>query len=88
MFSLFDSSSKASRRHFLRIGTLGLGGLAFPQLLSARASAAAAGTPLTDKSVIFLFQHGGPSQRLSGKFSCNFLVFSQHYGTLDSIFIL
>src|SRR3954468_5503132 len=62
MFSLFDSSAKAGRRDFLRIGTLGLGGLAFSQLLSARASAAAAGTPLADKSVIFLFQHGGPSQ--------------------------
>src|SRR5262249_29046250 len=62
MFSLFESSSKATRRDFLRIGTLGLGGLTLSQLLGARARAAAAGTGLAEKSVIFLFQHGGPSQ--------------------------
>jgi len=62
MFSLFESSSTATRRDFLRIGTLGLGGLTLSQLLGARARAAAAGTALAKKSVIFLFQHGGPSQ--------------------------
>ena len=62
MFSLFDSASNASRRDFLRIGTLGLGGLALSQLLAAKARATDAGTSLADKSVIFVFQHGGPSQ--------------------------
>lgn len=50
-----------NRREFLTLGTLGLGGLALPSLLAGRA----AGTehPLTTgKSVIFLFQQGGPSQ--------------------------
>jgi hypothetical protein len=51
-----------SRRDFLRIGTLGLGGLSLSHLLAARAAAAEGKTPLTDKSVVFLFQHGGPSQ--------------------------
>jgi hypothetical protein len=62
MFSLFDSSAGASRRDFLRIGTLGLGGWTLSQLLGARARAAAAGTSLADRSIIFVFQHGGPSQ--------------------------
>jgi len=62
MLSLIDNLGGCSRRDFLRIGALGLGGLTLPQLLSARAAAAEAGIPTTGKSVIFLFQHGGPSQ--------------------------
>ena len=36
--------------------------MSLPHLLAARAAAAEAGVSLTGKSVIFLFQHGGPSQ--------------------------
>ncbi len=62
MFSFFDSHSSGSRRDFLRVGSLGLGGgLSLAQLLGSKAQAAA-GSPVADKSVIFLFQHGGPSQ--------------------------
>ncbi len=50
------------RREFLRVGGLGLGGLTLADLFSARAAAKAAKLPVTDKSVIFLFMHGGPSQ--------------------------
>src|SRR5262245_50106599 len=51
------------RREFLRVGSLGLfGGLTLPHLLAARAQAARAGRPVTDKSVILLFLQGGPSQ--------------------------
>src|SRR5262245_41418280 len=50
-----------NRRDFLRIGALGLGGLSLSHLLGTRA-AAGAKAPLTGRSVIFLFQHGGPSQ--------------------------
>lgn len=50
------------RREFLRIGGLGLGGLTLPGLLSSRAAAARVERPVTDKSVIFLFMHGGPTQ--------------------------
>jgi hypothetical protein len=56
------SDPKHSRRDFLRIGSLGLGGLSLSQLLSAQAHAASSEKPLRDKSVIFLFMHGGPSQ--------------------------
>src|SRR5262245_24680118 len=48
------------RRAFLRIGSLALGGLTLPQLLAAKA--AEAKRLRTDKSVILLFLHGGPSQ--------------------------
>ncbi len=52
-----------SRREFLRVGGLSLGGLS---ALSSPAGSplpqAGAGPPVTDKAVIFLFLHGGPSQ--------------------------
>ncbi len=60
MLSFTDGS--ASRREFLRVGSLSLGGLALPQLLSARAAAAQEGRPIRNKSVVFLFMHGGPPQ--------------------------
>jgi hypothetical protein len=50
----------ASRREFLKIGGLALGGLSLPALLASRAWAAS--SLVKDKSVIFLFLHGGPSQ--------------------------
>jgi hypothetical protein len=62
MLSVFDSRPGFSRREFLRIGTLGLGGLSLPQLLSARALAAGKKPITTGKSVIFLYLFGGPSQ--------------------------
>ena len=57
-----SDSSKLGRRSFLRIGSLGLGGLGLPGLLAASRAAAAEGSPLRDRSVVFLFLHGGPSQ--------------------------
>jgi len=50
-----------SRRDFLRIGALAMGGLALPQLLAAkdRASSPVA-RAVTGKSVVLLFLHGGP----------------------------
>ena len=61
MLTLFDRST--SRRDFLRIGGLALGGLTLPHLLATQAAAATAGVPVRDKSVIFLFMHGGPPQQ-------------------------
>jgi len=52
-------SSPLQRRDFLRIGGLGLGGLGLSDLM---ALGAAKKSLLKDKSVIFLFMHGGPSQ--------------------------
>jgi Protein of unknown function (DUF1501) len=62
MLSIFDHRPGYSRREFLRIGTLGLGGLSLPHLLGARGLAAGSKPITTGKSVIFLFMFGGPSQ--------------------------
>jgi hypothetical protein len=62
MLSFYDHHGKQGRREFLRVGGLALGGLTLPGLLSLQAQAAGSGTLLKNKSVIFLFMHGGPSQ--------------------------
>ncbi|HWB07910.1 MAG TPA: DUF1501 domain-containing protein [Pirellulales bacterium] len=62
MLSICASDRRYGRREFLRIGGLALGGLSLADLLSARAAASQAAPLVTDKSVIFLFLHGGPSQ--------------------------
>src|SRR5262249_22854948 len=46
-----------SRRNFLKIGALGLGGLTLPQLLQAEASS---GVRRSHKSVIMIYLPGGP----------------------------
>jgi uncharacterized protein (DUF1501 family) len=51
-----------SRREFLEVGTLALGGLSLAGLLAARARAAETGQTVKDTSVIMLFLTGGPSQ--------------------------
>src|SRR5262249_21358714 len=50
-----------SRRSFLKVGSLALGGLSLPGLLRYRAAAAAAGKPTPRKAVILIWQAGGPS---------------------------
>ena len=62
MLTLSDTTRRVARRDFLRIGSLGLGGLALPQLLGAQSESANLRQLVKDKSVIFLFMHGGPSQ--------------------------
>jgi hypothetical protein len=57
----FTSPTLFGRREFLRVGGLALGGLSLPQLYAGTKLSDAA-KPLTDKSVVFLFLHGGPSQ--------------------------
>ncbi len=47
-----------TRRHFLKVGALGMGGLALPQILRAEA---AAGQKSSPKAVIMIFLVGGPS---------------------------
>src|SRR5262249_34485810 len=56
-----DDGQGFSRRAFLRVGALGLGGLALPWLLQARAAASGTRGLVKDRSVISLFLHGGPS---------------------------
>jgi len=49
------------RRDFLKIGVLGATGLCLPDLLRARAAAAAAGSPTKNTSVVWLWLGGGPT---------------------------
>lgn len=63
MLSFWDRDSRRRRREFLQVGGLGLGGLQLADLLQGQAQAATGPTSVVkDKSVIFLFLHGGPSQ--------------------------
>ncbi len=50
-----------SRRSFLQVGSLGIGGLTLPNLLRQQAAAADAGQPVKKKSVILVWLAGGPS---------------------------
>ena len=51
-----------SRRNFLRVGGLGLGSLTLAQMLRGQAQAAPGTGPTTQKSVIWLWLSGGPTQ--------------------------
>ena len=50
-----------TRRDFLKVGALGATGLALPDLLRARASAAQQGSPTKNTSVVWLWLGGGPT---------------------------
>jgi uncharacterized protein (DUF1501 family) len=52
----------STRREFLRVGSLALGGLTLSHLLQARANANAAGQTVRNTSVILLFLDGGAPQ--------------------------
>ncbi len=55
-------ASKATRRDFLRVGTLGLGSVTLPTLLATQAAAAAAGESyVKEKAVVLLYLSGGAS---------------------------
>jgi len=55
------SCDGATRRDFLKIGALGLGSLALPDLLRSRARAAQAGQTTKNTSVVWLWLGGGPT---------------------------
>src|SRR5262245_12950120 len=55
-----DSCNRLSRRGFLHLGALGVGGLTLADVLRLRARGAT-GTPAPAKSVIMLVLSGGPS---------------------------
>jgi hypothetical protein len=66
MLTLFSNRSHhacdgTTRRDFLRVGALGLGGLTLPNLLQARAEAAKTGSLAKDTSVVWLWLGGGPT---------------------------
>lgn len=65
MFTVTDNSTTGTcrgltRRDLLKVGSLALGGLALPQLLQAQGEGRR--SLVRDKSVVFLFLQGGPSQ--------------------------
>ncbi|MEP6671508.1 MAG: DUF1501 domain-containing protein [Chthoniobacter sp.] len=60
-FACSNFNHAVSRRHALKVGGLGLLGLNFPQILNAVAYGTNEKIKPTAKSVIFLFQWGGPS---------------------------
>jgi hypothetical protein len=49
-----------SRRDFLKVGGLGVGGMSLASMLQLKAEAAKAGIPVKDRAVVLLFLHGGP----------------------------
>ncbi len=62
MLTLWNSRRQLGRRDFLRIGGLAVGGASLGGLGASHSLASTAGLPITGKSVVFLFMHGGPSQ--------------------------
>jgi hypothetical protein len=67
MFDLLGSRQEitcagTTRRDFLKVGALGLTGLLLPDLLRARAAAAAGGQSTKNTSVVWLWLGGGPTQ--------------------------
>ncbi len=53
-----------ARRHFLKIGGLGLGGLSLPQIMQAQQSnPTSRGRSLSHKAVIMIYLSGGPSHQ-------------------------
>lgn len=64
MLTIFGSKQRfcdgVSRRNFLKVGALGLGGLSLPQLLQAELSS---GVRKSHKAVIMVFLPGGPSHQ-------------------------
>ncbi|MGE3777377.1 MAG: DUF1501 domain-containing protein, partial [Pirellulaceae bacterium] len=57
----FTCCDRMTRRNMIRVGYLGLGGLALPALLRSRAAQAAASAPTRKTSVIFVELAGGPT---------------------------
>ncbi len=62
MLTISTSSPGLSRRDFLSVGSLGLGGLTLASLLAGRGQAGETNDLVRNRSVIWLFQQGGPSQ--------------------------
>src|SRR6478736_4076637 len=61
MLTIGDTT-RYGRRDFLRVGGVAGGVLTLPGLVRGGAPLSSGNRPVTDKSVIFLFLHGGPSQ--------------------------
>lgn len=62
MLTLLDAQHRYGRREMLRIGGAGMAGLGSLNWLAGLSAAGTKRPPVSDKSVILLFLHGGPSQ--------------------------
>jgi hypothetical protein len=62
VLTINDGNAKLNRRQLLSIGSLGLGGLSLASLMGVKAEAATLSEAVRNKSVVFVFQQGGPSQ--------------------------
>jgi hypothetical protein len=62
MLTISAGNHRLDRRAFVTVGSLGFGGLTLSSLLAGRARAGSAASLVRGRSVIFLFQQGGPSQ--------------------------
>ncbi len=62
MLTILDANRRYNRREMLRVGAFGAGAFGVVNGFANRSVAAAKGLPITNKSVILLFLHGGPSQ--------------------------
>ncbi|HTI49893.1 MAG TPA: DUF1501 domain-containing protein [Planctomycetaceae bacterium] len=58
-----DYCDRQSRRHFLKIGSMALGGLALPQILRAEAASGTQSRKLSHKAIIMIYLSGGPSHQ-------------------------
>jgi hypothetical protein len=59
------SCDGATRRDFIRVGSLGLAGLSLPNLLAAKTNGADTPvSPIRNKSVIWVWLAGGPTAML------------------------
>src|SRR5262245_37123677 len=62
MLTIHTPGPRCTRRRFLTVGGLALGGFSLSSLFAVRGVAGEPSGLETGKSVIFLFQQGGPSQ--------------------------
>ena len=62
MLTVNDGGRHGRRREFLKIGGLALGGLSLADFFRKSADAETRPQLISDKSVVFVFMHGGPSQ--------------------------
>ncbi|MEC9004487.1 MAG: DUF1501 domain-containing protein [Planctomycetota bacterium] len=62
MLTISGQRHGMTRRYFLTAGSLGFGGLSLASLMQVRAGSDSPEPAVTGKSVIYVFQQGGPSQ--------------------------
>ena len=62
MLQFHANDRLGGRREFLRVGGLSLGGLSLASMLRPRTARSETPLLIQDRSVVFVFMHGGPSQ--------------------------